>query len=127
MKVLVIDDDQLVRYSLSRLLRHNGYDVFTAPDGRRGIIALRRELPDIVIADIIMPEQEGIETIGMIRRERPETRIIAISGGRRSRNIDFLELARSLGADDVIQKPFEPPELLAALQRFETPATAKAN
>jgi DNA-binding response OmpR family regulator len=115
MKVLVIDDDHLVRYTLSKILQRSGYDVVTASDGMRGMLLLREERPDVVITDIIMPEQEGIDTIIQIRRERPGIKIIAISGGGRIRNIDFLTMAHSLGADDVIRKPFEADELLARL------------
>ena len=117
MKILVIDDDHMVRYALSRILQRSGYDVVTASDGKRGMMLVREELPDIVITDIIMPEQEGIETIGLLRHQYPQMKIIAISGGGRIRNIDFLEMARSLGADDVISKPFEADEPLGRLRR----------
>jgi DNA-binding response OmpR family regulator len=115
MKVLIIDDDPLVRYTLSKILQRSGYDVVTAADGKRGMLLLREEHPDVVITDIIMPEQEGIDTIIQIRRERPGIKILAISGGARIRNIDFLKMAHSLGADDIIRKPFEADELLARL------------
>ena len=117
MKILVIDDDHMVRYALSRILQRSGYDVVTASDGKRGMMLVRQELPDVVITDIIMPEQEGIETISLLRHQYPQMKIIAISGGGRIRNIDFLEMARSLGADDVISKPFEAEELLGRLRR----------
>jgi len=97
MKILVIDDDHLVRYALSKILLNAGYQVVTASDGRRGMAVLRAEHPDAVITDIIMPEQEGIDTIIQIRRERPSIKIIAISGGGRIRNIDFLEMASRWG------------------------------
>ena len=117
MKILVIDDDHMVRYALSRILQRSGYDVVTASDGKRGMMLVREELPDVVITDIIMPEQERIETISLLRHQYPQMKIIAISGGGRIRNIDFLEMARSLGADDVISKPFEADELLGRLRR----------
>jgi DNA-binding response OmpR family regulator len=116
MKILVIDDDHMVRYALSRILQRSGYDVVTASDGKRGMMLVREELPDVVITDIIMPEQEGIETISLLRHQYPRMKIIAISGGGRIRNVDFLEMARSLGADDVISKPFEADELLGRLR-----------
>jgi DNA-binding response OmpR family regulator len=115
MKVLVIDDDHLVRYTLSKILQRSGYDVVTASDGRRGMLLLREEYPDVVITDIIMPEQEGIDTIIQIRHERPSIKIIAISGGGRVRNVDYLKMARSLGAHEVIRKPFVAEELLVRL------------
>jgi DNA-binding response OmpR family regulator len=126
MKILVIDDDHLVRYALSKILSSNGYEVVTASDGRRGMVVLRAEHPDAVITDIIMPEQEGIDTIIQIRRERPGVKIIAISGGGRIRNIDFLNMAHSLGANDVLAKPFEVDELLSCLIRLGLPPTADA-
>jgi DNA-binding response OmpR family regulator len=124
MKILVIDDDHLVRYTISKILQRNGFDVVTASDGKRGMAVFRTENPDVVITDIIMPEQEGAETIIMMRHERPQVRIIAISGGARTRNIDYLEMARALGADDVIRKPFEADELLSKLTRFDHQASA---
>jgi CheY-like chemotaxis protein len=126
MKVLVIDDDHLVRYALSKVLSSYGYEVVTAADGKRGMIVLREEHPDVVVTDIIMPEQEGIDTIIQIRRERPGVKIIAISGGGRIRNIDFLEMAQSLGADEVLAKPFESEELLSCLLRLGLPAAGDA-
>ena len=82
-----------------------------AADGAAGVTAFRQENPDAVVTDIIMPEQEGIETIVTIRRERPETKIIAISGGGRLSNVELLRMARLLGADDVLPKPFCAQEL----------------
>jgi DNA-binding response OmpR family regulator len=126
MKVLVIDDDHLVRYTLSKILQRNGYHVATASDGRRAMAVFRDERPDIVITDIIMPEQEGIETILKIRGERPEVKIIAISGGARTHNLDYLGMAAALGADDVIAKPFEAEELLSRLARFDLEVSSVA-
>jgi CheY-like chemotaxis protein len=126
MKILVIDDDHLVRYALTKILSSTGYAVVTAADGKRGMAVLHAEHPDVVITDIIMPEQEGIDTIIQIRRERPAIKIIAISGGGRIRNIDFLEMAHSLGASAVIAKPFEADELLSCLIRLGLPPTADA-
>src|SRR5216684_229573 len=107
MKILVIDDDHLVRLTLSRILSHNGYDVVTATDGKRGMSVLREEHPDVVITDLIMPEQEGFQTIVMIRRDYPDVKIIAISGGLRQGDHEGLSMAASLGADEIIAKPFE--------------------
>jgi CheY-like chemotaxis protein len=124
MKVLVIDDDHLVRYTLSKILQRNGYDVTTASDGKRAMTVFRDARPDVVITDIIMPEQEGIETILKIRSERPEVKIIAISGGARNRNLGYLGMAEAFGADDVISKPFEAEELLSRLARFDLGASS---
>lgn len=121
MKILVIDDDHLVRYTVSRILKKSGHDVVTAADGARGIEVLGMEHPDVVITDIIMPEQEGFQTIVKIRRDHPGIKIIAISGGLRrgQGNLDVLSMAEGLGADSVIAKPFEPEELLAELAKLD--------
>jgi CheY-like chemotaxis protein len=92
-KVLVIDDDSLVRDTTVRILEREGYQVVVASDGVRGLRVFRTEQPDLVITDIIMPEKEGIETIGEIRGDRPDAKIIAISVGGRIGNVDVLKIA----------------------------------
>jgi len=111
-KVLVIDDDVLVRDTIVRILERKGYQTLAAPDGRRGLNIFRSEQPDLVITDIIMPEKEGLETIREIHDERPGAKILAISGGGRIGNMDFLEFAGKLGACEILPKPFDPAELL---------------
>jgi DNA-binding response OmpR family regulator len=128
MKILLIDDDTLVRRSVARVLMQNGHDVVTAEDGLRGIELYHREKFDLIVTDIYMPRQEGIETILTLRREDTETKIIAISGGGRTGNTDSLEMARLLGADDIIEKPFRTDQLLAKIASVmkgptEAPAT----
>jgi two-component system, chemotaxis family, chemotaxis protein CheY len=115
-KILVIDDDVMVRHTISKILRHGGHEVVLAEDGVRGMVAFRKERPDLVITDIIMPEQEGIATISQIRRETHDAKIIAVSGGGRIGNADFLAMARKLGANDILAKPFLPEELLSRVK-----------
>jgi CheY-like chemotaxis protein len=111
-KILVIEDNAIVRNTISRILKTGGYEVCLAGDGLQGMSVFRQEHPDLVISDIIMPEQEGIATIRQIRAESPDMKIIAISGGARMGNIDFLQIAKKMGACDVLPKPFDPEELL---------------
>jgi len=115
-KILVIDDDLMVRNTIAKILRHGGFEVIIAEDGARGLVSFRREQPDLVITDIIMPEKEGIEVIIEMRRERPDTKIIAVSGGGRIGNADFLGMAKSLGAAAVIAKPFLPEDLISRVK-----------
>ncbi|HEY1798512.1 MAG TPA: response regulator [Stellaceae bacterium] len=121
-KVLVIDDDILVRRTISRILQHGGYEVTLAEDGAKGVAKFRSERPDLVITDIIMPEQEGIETIIQLLRDDPAARIIAVSGGGRLGSMDFLTVANKLGAAAILRKPFEPAELLGCVERALSPA-----
>jgi CheY-like chemotaxis protein len=111
-KILVIDDDVIVRKTIIRLLEDGGYKVLSAEDGLRGMAMFRSERPDLVITDIIMPEQEGIQTITEMRKAKPDAKIIVISGSGRIGNIDFLRIAQHLGASDAIAKPFDRDDLL---------------
>jgi DNA-binding NtrC family response regulator len=116
-KILVIDDDVIVRETIVQILEDGGHQVVSAEDGKRGMAAFRSERPDLIITDIIMPEQEGIQTITEIRGVQPNAKIIAISGGGRIGNTDFLKIARHLGAFDAIAKPFDPDDLLSRVGR----------
>jgi DNA-binding response OmpR family regulator len=125
MKILVIDDDHVLRNSVTRVLRSHGYEVVTAADGERGMTMFRNERPELVITDIIMPQKEGIETIRLMRRECPDIKIVAISGGGHFGNFDILAIAHKLGADDVMHKPFDATELLRRVRQLQPlPAAA---
>jgi CheY-like chemotaxis protein len=111
-KILVIDDNVVVRNTIAQILESDGYEVLSAENGRRGLTVFRHEHPDLVVTDIIMPEKEGIETIRDIRDCSPNAKIIAISGGGRIGNTDFLKIARQLGASEVVAKPLDPDHFL---------------
>jgi CheY-like chemotaxis protein len=119
--ILVIDDDPLVLTTMERLLKKNGYEVHLAADGIQGLRAFRNQRPDLVITDIIMPIKEGLDTIRLLRAWHPDTKIIAISGGGRRSNVDFLEKAAELGASAIISKPFDPIKLLTEVSRCLAP------
>ena len=103
-RILVIDDDDEFRSMLCTALAQAGYMVEEARNGQEGSQRQRMEPVDLVITDILMPEQEGLETIQALRQEFPEIKIIAISGGVGPLN--FLPLARTFGALQTLQKPF---------------------
>src|SRR4051812_47444675 len=115
-RILLIDDVAGVRAALQILLEGAGYEVTTAPDGRSGMELFSSAQPDLVITDIIMPDQEGIETIREIRRLHPSMPIIAMSGGGRARNADFLRIAKALGANATLAKPFDGAELIREVE-----------
>ena len=106
-RILVIDDDATVRLSVKLALEDADHAVQAAADGREGTVLFRKSPADLVITDIFMPEKEGLETIDEIKRLRPQTKIIAISGGGRMAPDDYLMIAKSLGADRSLQKPFD--------------------
>jgi two-component system, chemotaxis family, chemotaxis protein CheY len=114
--VLVIDDDAAVRDSLVTLLEVAGYRVQTASGGVEGVAAYRACQPDVVLTDMIMSGKAGLAVTMEIRREWPHAKIIAMSGGGRIGNRDFLEIASMLGADVTLAKPFDTDQLLSALR-----------
>lgn len=115
--ILIIDDEELVRDSLGELLRREGYSIDTAGDGVAGLEKFKAGSPAVVIVDIVMPEKEGIETIKELKQLRPDLAIIAISGGGRTGNKSFLDIARKVGADVTLAKPFKRAAILQAVSR----------
>jgi DNA-binding response OmpR family regulator len=117
-KILIIEDDTDLRNFLTRLLQRENYLIFEAGNGLEAATILKNTQPDMVITDIIMPDQDGIGTINMLREKHPEIKIIAISGGGRILGADYLEIARMLGAHYVFSKPFDNKELLVKVKEL---------
>ncbi len=116
-RILVIDDDAIVRGVLKDLLRAEGYEVLEATNGKEGVRLYRESPTDLIITDLFMPEQEGIETIVELRRAYPAVKIVAISGGNKSMSgIDYLRMAEQLGARRTVTKPFDIDDLLRAVR-----------
>jgi len=114
-RILIIEDDPEVRQLLQSLLVRAGHAVIEAADGREGIHLYRTNKPDLVVTDLIMPGQEGLETIVELHREFPDQKIIAISGGSRDGKDNYLKAAQLCGADRIFRKPFDNSEFLAAV------------
>lgn len=115
--ILVIDDDELLLYTVSEMLEEEGHTVSVACDGDAGLILLQDGCFDLVITDIIMPKKEGIETIHEISELYPGLPIVAISGGSRMGRLDsYLPTAKALGASRTLAKPFRLEELLAIVR-----------
>ncbi len=116
-RILIIDDEPHVRTVLLKNLELDGYQVMDAPNGKVGMKLFQEEPFDLVITDIVMPEKDGIEAIGELRRCFPETKIIAISGGGLSLNADYvLHTAEALGVHCTLFKPFGIEEFLTAVK-----------
>jgi DNA-binding response OmpR family regulator len=108
-------------HSLVSALETYGIRIATARDWVEGLKVFQQPSPAVGVTDIIMPEQDGIGVIMAMRRERPGVKIIAMSGGGRVGKSDFLTIAKKLGADAVIDKPFDV-DALVALIRAPRPA-----
>jgi CheY-like chemotaxis protein len=109
-RIVVADDDAGVRTFLRKVLEDSGYEVIEAADGKQALQQARAEHVDLVITDLVMPEQEGIETIQALRRDLPDVRIIAMSGAFGGQ---FLGMAKLMGAAVVLNKPVGGELLLA--------------
>ena len=115
-RILVIDDDSLIRETLRRMLEGAGHEVAEAEDGAAGLKAVSAQRPDLVVTDIYMPGKEGIETIRELRQIVPGLKIIAMSGSSWSSGHDALSSAKLLGADRTLPKPFRREQLLASVR-----------
>jgi len=111
-QILVIEDNAQVRRTLVRILKAAGHDVREAADGVIGMKLFEEARPALIITDIVMPEQEGIETIRLLRQRAPSLPILAISGGGR---LDYLSFAMELGATATLSKPFGSDQLLSTV------------
>ena len=113
--VLLVDDDDPFRTMLTEVLTLAGYQVQEASGGRQAIESYRVHPTDLVITDLVMPETEGLEMIVEFKRLYPDAKIIAISGGERLGSSDSLKMAKALGAQQVLAKPFSNREILEAV------------
>ncbi len=114
-RILIIEDDAEVRELLGTLLSRDGHEISSAADGIEGIHAFRTDPADLIITDLVMPGKEGLETIVDLRREFPDLKIIAISGGGLDGQNNYLNAARLCGATLTFRKPFKNQELLDAV------------
>jgi CheY-like chemotaxis protein len=115
--ILLVDDDEQFRTMLSVVLRRAGYEVRVAIDGIEACNFYRSHPTDLIITDLIMPEKEGLEMIRELRKDYPQAKIIAMSGGGRTGTMNCLEVARAFGAQQVLEKPFPHQEILEAIRR----------
>jgi DNA-binding response OmpR family regulator len=114
-RILLIDDDDLVRAMLSQTLAHFGHVVIEARDGKEGMTLFAASGADLVITDLVMPEKEGLEVVMELLAGGNPPRIIAMSGGGRRDPTNYLTLAKHLGAAAILSKPFSSEVLMAAV------------
>jgi DNA-binding response OmpR family regulator len=114
-RILVIDDEQVLRSTVVMILTRAGFTVEEASDGQAGLDMFHKNPPDIVLTDIFMPNRDGIEIIKELKHSSLRTKIIAMTGGGHLRMMEMALAAKVLGADHVLDKPFESESLLAAI------------
>ncbi len=115
-RVLLVDDDPDLLDAVRRGLEGLGYEVETATNGVEAARRLEKELPEVMVLDIVMPVQDGIETLLELRRRNLELKVVVVSGGGRITSMDYLGAARLLGASRVLEKPFTLEELETAIR-----------
>ena len=112
-RILVIDDEPDMKAFLEEVLKSTGYEVILAADGKAGVERYRTSPADLVITDLYMPNQDGLETIRQLRSCFPEVAIIAMSG--KAAALTTLSIAQKLGVVGILHKPFLRDELMAAV------------
>jgi two-component system alkaline phosphatase synthesis response regulator PhoP len=111
-KVLIIDDEESIVNLVESYLQPEGYEIFTAPDGKSGLQSFRAFNPDLIVLDIMLPGIDGIELLSRIRRE---SNVYVIMLTAKSEETDKI-VGLSIGADDYVTKPFSPRELVARIK-----------
>jgi CheY-like chemotaxis protein len=115
-RILIIDDEAQIRSMLKLMLERDGYEVAEAPDGMEAIRNYRQNPADLIITDLIMPNQDGIGMIIALKKEFPNVKIIAMSGGGLNKPEGYLKGARKLGAARTLTKPINRDEMLRAIK-----------
>lgn len=116
-RILVVDDSATIVALLSRMLRQNEYIVLEAADAEAGLEIAKREVPDLVFLDIVLPGMDGFAALRQLRRD-PYTRdipVIMISGNEQATEQFYVH---RIGADDFMKKPFSRPEVFARIERL---------
>jgi len=125
--ILIIDDEPQIRSMIRLILERSGYTVIEASDGIEGIRRFREKPTDLIITDLIMPNKDGIGMIIELKKEFPDVKIVAMSGGGLNRPEGYLRGAQKLGAACTLSKPINRQELLRVVRdtlntESETPA-----
>jgi DNA-binding NtrC family response regulator len=115
-RVLIIDDDEAIRDSLTIVLETAGFTVRSADACDSGLALARTFEPDVVLTDMTMPDADGTEVIAALKKNHPNVRIVAMSGGGRLGDKESLAVAREMGAHVTLPKPFDEDRLLAVVR-----------
>ena len=115
LRILVIDDEPLIRSLMVTILTRAGFSLEEASDGVMGLAMFQKYPSDMVITDVFMPNRDGLEVLIELKHSYPHTKIIAMTGGGQSGMREIGSTAKMLGAAYVLHKPFERTSLLAAV------------
>jgi two-component system, OmpR family, response regulator VicR len=113
--ILVVEDDRTIRKMLEIRLSREGFEIVTAKDGKEAIEKLEQSLPDLVVTDLMMPFRSGLEVVEFIKNKDKNIPVLVLSSAGHEKTVQD---AFQLGADDFINKPFNPVELILRIKRY---------
>lgn len=116
--ILVVEDNAQVAKLFRDILTRAGHHAVMRANGNEAILAIGQQNFDLIITDIFMPEKDGLELIREVMAHNPGLKVIAISGGGKTRAPIYLEMAKKLGACRTLNKPFELKELLKVVEEI---------
>jgi DNA-binding response OmpR family regulator len=115
-RVLVVDDELTLLSVIAMVLKEAGFEVFTAANGKEASAVLSSHTIDLLITDLAMPDEDGIEIIRRIKKEHPRLKIIAMSG---TFGAELLTITKHLGADATLPKPMTASNLLDCIRTLD--------
>ncbi len=116
--ILIVEDDKELREMLKLSLMRRKFVVLEAENGKDAITHFKPSMTDLVVTDLIMPEEDGLKVIMKLREIKPSIKIIAISGGGKAGPGNYLSLAKALGADAIFSKPFSINDLIEKIEEL---------
>lgn len=116
--IMIIEDDRDLSEMLRSALLRKEYTVLQADNGREALKNFKPGVTDLVITDLLMPEEDGLRVIMQMRELKAGIKVIAISGGGKAGPGSYLEMAITLGADAVFSKPFSVNELVMRIEEL---------
>jgi len=122
--VLIVEDDKELREMISMSLTRRKYTVLEAVNGKEAIMHFKPSITDLVVTDLIMPEEDGLKVIMKLKELKPALKVIAISGGGKAGPGSYLNLAKALGADAIYSKPFSINDLISKIEDLLTAESA---
>ena len=116
-RILLVEDEKDMVYAVTLQLEANGYEVLSAYDGREGLGKAKKEKPDLIILDLMLPKMDGYTVCGLLKADTRYTKIPIVMFTARAQESD-IKLGEELGADAYITKPFEPQVLLSKIREL---------
>jgi CheY-like chemotaxis protein len=116
--ILIVEDEKDLREMLKVSLTRRKFTVLEAENGKDAITRFKPAVTDLVITDLIMPDEDGLKVIMKLRELKPAIKIIAISGGGKAGPASYLNLAKALGADAIYSKPFSVNDMINKIEEL---------